>query len=315
MATIVVDAGHGGTDFGATRDGRMEKADVLGMAVAVGRELERRGHRVIYTRVSDVFIPLTERARIANNAGANLFVSVHRDAFTNTTANGSSVFVRPNVSAATNACATQMASRMATAGNFANRGVHNGNFTVLTATNMPALLLEVGFISNPQDNTRYDTNFIRIANAIADGVEACLTGGVAPPPPPTSGAGILGRVTTTGGGLNLRSAPNTSAPIVTTMLNGSNVTILGEQNGFYRVSFQGREGYASTQFITPTPTQGTITTAGGNLNVRSAPSPTASILGTLPNGSRVTIQDIRGDFFQINFNGRPGFVSRSFVRI
>jgi len=64
MATIVMDAGHGGSDWGATRNGRMEKADNIALTIAIGRELERRGHNVIYTRQTDVFVPLDQRARI-----------------------------------------------------------------------------------------------------------------------------------------------------------------------------------------------------------------------------------------------------------
>jgi len=314
MATIVIDAGHGGSDWGATRDGRMEKADNLGMAIAVGRELERRGHRIIYTRVSDIFFTPGERARFANNAGANLFLSMHRDAFTNATANGSSVLVRPNVSATTNACAAQMASRIATAGGFVNRGVVSGNFTVLTTTNMPALLLEIGFISNAQDNTRFDANFIRIANAIADGAEACLGQGSTPPPPPSSG-NLTGTVTTTGGALNVRSAPNTGAAIIGTLPNGTRITILEERNGWYRINMGDREGWISSSFITLAPTTGIVTTAGGNLNMRSAPNSAASIINTIPTGTRINISGISGDFFQTNFGGRTGFVSRGFVRI
>ena len=315
MATIVIDAGHGGSDWGATRDGRMEKADTLGMAIAVGRELERRGHRVIYTRVSDIFVPLSTRASIANNARADLFVSVHRDAFTNDTANGSSVFVRPNVSAATNACATQMAARIASAGGFANRGVHNGNFTVLTATTMPSLLLEVGFISNAQDNTRYDTNFARIATSIADAAEACL-GATSPPTPPVPPSGNLnGTVTTTGGALNVRSAPNTGAPAIGTLANGTRIAILEERNGWYRINFNGREGWVSGSFVTVPLSTGTVATAGGALNMRSAPNTTSSIITTIPNGTQIPITGISGDFFQTSFGGRTGFVSRNFVRV
>ena len=317
MATIVIDAGHGGSDWGATRDGRMEKAEVLGLAMAVGRILEARGNNVIYTRQSDIFLTPGARATLANNQGADLFVSFHRDAFTNPSANGSSVLVHTNTSAANRACATQMAGRIATAGNFANRGVVNRNdLTVLNATNMPAILLEVGFLSNPQDNQRFDTRTSQIVNAIADGVSACLGQGTVTPPtppqPPTS-TNFTGMVTTTSGNLNVRSAPNTGAPVIGSLPNGSTVTILGEQNGWYRINFQGRDGWVSSQFVRLN-VPGTVTTAGGNLNMRSSANATAPIIATIPNGTQIPITGISGDFFQIFFGGRTGWVSRNFVR-
>ncbi len=78
---IVVDAGHGGRDFGATSlTGIREKDIVLEVARLLRDELEARGIEVLLTRNSDVFIPLQQRARIANKKGADFFVSVHANA-------------------------------------------------------------------------------------------------------------------------------------------------------------------------------------------------------------------------------------------
>ena len=77
-ATIVIDAGHGGSDGGATYNGRLEKDDNLRLALAVGDLLEQRGYRVVYTRTEDKFDSPVEKARIANRSGADYFVSFHR---------------------------------------------------------------------------------------------------------------------------------------------------------------------------------------------------------------------------------------------
>jgi len=136
-----------------------------------------------------------------------------------------------------------------------------------------------------------------------------------PPTPPPSGT-FTGVVTTAGGNLNLRSAPSLNSSIIATVPNGTRLTILGEQNGFYRVRTpQGQEGWVSGDFLRPTQTTGAVVTQGGNLNFRSAPSTTAPIIGSIPNGTPVTILDIAGNFYRINWNGREGFVSRDFVRI
>ena len=76
---IVIDPGHGGSDFGATYNGRTEKEDNLNLALAVGQILENNGIDVVYTRTSDVYNTPFEKATMANNAGADFFVSIHRN--------------------------------------------------------------------------------------------------------------------------------------------------------------------------------------------------------------------------------------------
>ena len=97
--TIVLDAGHGGYDNGAVSGTRREKDDNLRMALAVGNLLRGCGFNVIYTRSTDVFVPLIERANISNRANADLFVSFHRNASTNPAANGVENWVHTNASA------------------------------------------------------------------------------------------------------------------------------------------------------------------------------------------------------------------------
>ncbi|MCL2375001.1 MAG: N-acetylmuramoyl-L-alanine amidase [Firmicutes bacterium] len=316
MATIIVDAGHGGEDWGATRYGRMEKADNVAFAVALGRELTRRGHNVIYTRQTDVFIPLNERARISNNAGADLFVSVHRNSHTTSTANGFENIVRHNASAREVACAQSVINRVNALGVFANRGLQRGDFVVLTATQAPAMLVEYGFISNAGDNTRFDQNFTRLVNATADGIGDCLGSGgtVPPPPPPPPQGGLNGTVRVTSGALNVRAAPNTGSAVLGQLQNNASFQILGEQNGWLRLNFQGRDGWVSSQFVNVSG-HGNIATSGSNLNMRSSANATAPVVTTIPNGTRIPISAISGNFFQTTFGGRTGWVSRDFVRI
>lgn len=139
-------------------------------------------------------------------------------------------------------------------------------------------------------------------------------GGVVPPPTTPN----TGTVVTSGGNLNMRSAPSTTASIITSIPNGSTVTILGESGNWYQISFGGRTGWASKDFIRPAttaPTTGTVVTSGGNLNMRSAPSASASVIATIPNGSTVTILGESGNWYQISFGGRTGWASKDFIRI
>ena len=91
---VVLDAGHGGHDSGNRGNGYYEKEIALKIALRVGAQLEKvSGVKVIYTRKKDVFVDLIERANIANKADADLFVSIHCDAFTSSKAFGAGTFV------------------------------------------------------------------------------------------------------------------------------------------------------------------------------------------------------------------------------
>ena len=91
---VVLDAGHGGHDSGNRGNGYFEKKIALNIALRIGKKLEKlKGFKVIYTRKTDVFVDLIERANIANKADADLFVSIHCDAFTSSKAFGAGTFV------------------------------------------------------------------------------------------------------------------------------------------------------------------------------------------------------------------------------
>ena len=90
--TVVVDAGHGGKDPGNTGNGYLEKKIALSIALKLGKKLEDNGVKVVYTRKSDVFVNLFERANIANSSNAQLFISIHCDSHTSQ-AYGAGTFV------------------------------------------------------------------------------------------------------------------------------------------------------------------------------------------------------------------------------
>ena len=94
---VVIDAGHGGKDTGATRGGYKEKDINLGVVLALGQLIERnhKDVKVVYTRKSDVFVDLDKRADIANKAKANLFISVHTNstAAKSTTVSGADTYI------------------------------------------------------------------------------------------------------------------------------------------------------------------------------------------------------------------------------
>ena len=168
MAKIVIDPGHGGSDPGSDYSGRREKDDVLRLALEVGKRLEEQGHNISYTRVNDTAYTPFERSVMANTAAADFFLSLHRNSVRNpNTVNGAEAYVYSD-SGIRGDVARTLLENLEKAG-FENRGVlERPNIAVLRKTDMPAVLLEVGFIDNEGDNRIFDENFDEIAKAIAD---------------------------------------------------------------------------------------------------------------------------------------------------
>lgn len=167
---IIIDAGHGGQEPGAIYDGRLEKNDTLRLALAVGNILAENGVDVGYTRVTDIYQTPMEKAGIANRSGADYFLSIHRNAMpVPGSASGVETLVYENQGVPA-VMAGNINQELARAG-FQNLGIsERPGLIVLRRTQMPAVLVEAGFLDNPNDNRFFDQNFDAIANAIAQGV-------------------------------------------------------------------------------------------------------------------------------------------------
>ncbi|BBF42089.1 N-acetylmuramoyl-L-alanine amidase [Lachnospiraceae bacterium KM106-2] len=171
---IYIDAGHGGYDMGASYNGRYEKDDNLNLAKAVGKELEDMGYEVGYTRSTDVYQSPNEKAEIANDNNADLFISIHRNTSpVPNTYQGVEILVF-NKGDLKEDMAKKIADNLADVG-FSNLGVDaRKNLAVLRKTKMPALLIDVGFINTDYDNQLFDGNFERIVMAIAQGIDDAI---------------------------------------------------------------------------------------------------------------------------------------------
>lgn len=162
---ISIDAGHGGRDPGAVANGLQEKELNLDVALRVEKRLKDLGATVIMTRKTDVFIELGQRARIANDAKASSFISIHGNAFT-ASANGTETFHHPT-STEGRKLATALQTELIEELSTTNRGVKSNNFAVLRLTNMPSALVELGFLTNVAEAQRLKTNDFREKSAIA----------------------------------------------------------------------------------------------------------------------------------------------------
>lgn len=169
--TIIIDAGHGGFDNGASYNGRKEKDDNLKLALAVGAKLEQAGFPVLYTRTTDIYQRPIDKATIANNSGGDYFVSIHRNASPNANTYSGIQTLVFNDSGVPARMARAINEELVKLG-FNDLGVpERRDLTVLRRTRMPAVLVEAGFLNTDADNERFDANFDAIAAAIAKGIE------------------------------------------------------------------------------------------------------------------------------------------------
>ena len=168
--SIMLDAGHGGVEPGAVYMGRQEKNDTLNLVLAIGDILQNNGIDVSYTRTTDVYETPFEKAMEANRAGVDFFVSIHRNSFpTDNQVSGVESLVY-DLSGLKYEMAQEINEQLEAIG-FVNLGVKaRPNLIVLKRTQMPAVLVEVGFINSDTDNLLFDENFDAIAQAIASGI-------------------------------------------------------------------------------------------------------------------------------------------------
>ncbi len=185
---ITLDPGHGGSDSGAVgADGYMEKQITLPIALKLKQVLESKGATVYMTRTDDhdVYGPfasgpdeLQARSDVANNHRADVFISIHINAFNNPSVGGIATYYYDK---------TDYDSKLATAiqnqiayekGFGGDRGIQPGNLYVLRHTLMPAVLVELGFISNPTEENLLKTDATQqdFANEIAAGLETYFRG-------------------------------------------------------------------------------------------------------------------------------------------
>lgn len=144
---------------------------------------------------------------------------------------------------------------------------------------------------------------------------------VEPPPADTS---VPGTVVNAGNGLNVRSGPGTGNTKVGTLRNGEQVTVLGEENGWYHIRYSGdQEGYVSKEYVSTADapvepdSSGTVTGAGtGGLRVRSGPGTNHDRVDKLENGDKVTILDEENGWYHIQYgSGKEGYVSKQYISV
>ena len=188
---VYLDAGHGGYDPGASYFGISEKSLTLAIQSRVKAKLEAEGYQVVTTRTSDTFVDLTDRSRAANASESDIFVSIHINASGSSAAQGIETYyyqpyaeypsrinatyhANPTRLSMSDTLANAIQSSLINATGAQNQGVKRQTFAVLRETTEPAVLLELGFLSNPQEAARLNTSAYQetLANAIVAGIKS-----------------------------------------------------------------------------------------------------------------------------------------------
>lgn len=173
---IILDAGHGGPDEGAKVRQLQEKKITLLTAIYTKKKLEALGYRVLLTRTKDIYVSLPRRVSIANQTHGVLFVSIHCNAAKNTLAQGLEIYYCKNAASERVLFSRQLADSVLNdilnQTGALSRGVKAANFHVIRETTMPAILVEVGFLTNQEEwaSMRKKSYLEKVASGIALGV-------------------------------------------------------------------------------------------------------------------------------------------------
>ncbi|MED1672581.1 N-acetylmuramoyl-L-alanine amidase [Pallidibacillus thermolactis] len=168
---IAVDAGHGGRDPGAIGNGLVEKEINLDVAKRLKADLEANGYQVVMTRSDDTYVELQKRVDIAKQKNADIFVSIHTNSFTSSSAKGSESYYYDDPNKANTKESKQLATfiqnRIVEALDTSDRGVKHQNLHVLRENSLPSVLVELAFITNEDDAAKLGSPTYREAAAHA----------------------------------------------------------------------------------------------------------------------------------------------------
>ena len=171
---VCLDAGHGADDVGAASGERYEKDDDLRLTLKIKENLEKMGVKVYLTREDDSDVTLKDRCKSANKKHCTLFISVHRNSAEDKNANGIEAWVSKNPKGDEEQLAENLVENICKLTDQQNRGIKKGfrdntfgDYYINSDTDMPSLLLEVGFITNDKDNKAFDEKLDETAETIA----------------------------------------------------------------------------------------------------------------------------------------------------
>ncbi|WP_054199267.1 SH3 domain-containing protein [Clostridium baratii] len=345
---VFIDPGHGGYDDGSSGNGLLEDELNLQIGLKLQKKLEARGIEVKMSRTTDEYLSLGERAEMANEYGADIFVSNHINSFDQASANGIETYYHRDKSSH-KPLSDDIQNNAIKQTGAVNRGVKNANFAVLRESTMPSSLFEAGFISNKAEASKLGSDAYqdKLATALADGIEKYLKdniklNGVEEKPdvkpeekpevkPEEKPEATIKTGTVSASALNVRSGASTSSSIIGSLNNGAKVEIVSTSNGWHKIKYKNGYGYVSADYIKvdssntgnpevkpeekPEATVKTGTVNASALNVRSGASTSSSVIGSLNRGAKVEIVSTSNGWHKIKFKNGYGYVSADYIKV
>lgn len=169
MIKLCFDYGHGGEDPGATYNGRKESDDVLAIGKEVAKEVRNHGVIVDETRTNDATVSLNDRSAFENRSNYDYFISFHRNAYKPESARGVEAYTYLNPGVKSQSLSRRIQDCLVSLG-FIDRGVKTADYHVLRETKAAAVLIEIGFIDNTDDNDLFDEKRNEIVKVLAKAI-------------------------------------------------------------------------------------------------------------------------------------------------
>ena len=287
---VFIDPGHGGHDDGSSAFGLKEDELNLKIGLKIQKRLESKGIEVKMSRSSDKYVSLIDRTEMANEYGADLFVSNHINSFDSGSAHGIETYYHSKKSNHKPLSDNIQNNSIKETGAY-NRGVKNENFAVLRESEMPSSLFEGGFISNKTESEKLkdDKYQDKLAKAVADGIEKYLKDNIklngndntteskpdskpeAPGNKPVEKPeSVIKKGTVTASALNIRKGPSTKNTIIGSLKRGSKVEIISTSKGWHKIKYKNGYGYVSSDYVK---INSTSSNSSSNLNSKPQEKP------------------------------------------
>ncbi|WP_270647580.1 N-acetylmuramoyl-L-alanine amidase [Paeniclostridium hominis] len=240
---VFIDAGHGGRDNGSSYMDRVEDKINFQIANKVEEKLKKLGIDVETSRESDEYVSLRERAKKSNLSGADVFVSIHQNSADDTNAKGLETFY---YNESDKNFAQKMQNSLLNYTNGNNRGFKKGNLQVLRDNEIPAVLVECGFISSNDEGHKLTTEEYqnKIANGIVNGITDQLN----------IDKSIKTKINTNKAisledGVSIRSGRGCVFKAIGRLEKGQQVEVIDTKFDWHKIKFDGKYGYVSSVYV------------------------------------------------------------------
>ena len=344
---VFIDPGHGGYDNGAVRNGVLEDEINLQISKKIEAKLKAKGVQVKMSRYDDTYLSLTDRTKMSNNWGSDIFVSIHQNSATSSSAKGIETYYYPTRQDSKE-LASEIQEDLIQSTNSVNRGVKTANYAVIRTSSMSSSLVECGFISNQTEANNLSSSSYqdKVAEGIVNGIMEYLeenvilnnSGGNTN----NDNSGNNSSTTTqsgtikVNGALNVRSGAGTNYSVIGSLSNGAKVEIVETSGSWYKIKYGSGYGYVSKDYVTVSSSNNSGSTDSGNsnngnnsstttqsgtikvngaLNVRSGAGTNYSVIGSLSNGAKVEIVETSGSWYKIKYGSGYGYVSKDYVTV